>query len=394
MLLSPPSDLIINAIRVAGLAQGLLMGLLFLRYAGGNRSRLWLGLFLVALSLPLFPWLLREFTELYVRFPRLLFLPIGFYMAVTPLFYLYVRSLAGPLRFARYRIHLLPVLVEFVVLSFIVLMPGYWFTDFYGGPAGRTFGLLFTLSVSALSITYAIAILRFIARRRKEASEGGFRDSGSKPGWVYQTTLLYLLINVIDLYTTYLTVNETQQAYARLINVVLSVGFIYWVGLSGLWQQRGGGAHPLERTPSPADGPDSQAPVAGTADDGKLSADDPVKPGREEAHFDRINRFIAASGHTHRDLNQHVVAERVGMSYHDVSRLINAHAGVNFNTFVNQYRIEAAKQYLTSDQAEKLSYEGIATTVGFRSKSTFYRSFKEMTGQTPGAYRRAQVTQS
>jgi tetratricopeptide (TPR) repeat protein/AraC-like DNA-binding protein len=69
-----------------------------------------------------------------------------------------------------------------------------------------------------------------------------------------------------------------------------------------------------------------------------------------------------------------------------LSRQINDHYGQNFNTFVNKYRIEEAKELMKNNRHVKLSYEGIARSVGFRSRSSFNQAFKAFTGMTPGEY--------
>jgi tetratricopeptide (TPR) repeat protein len=69
-----------------------------------------------------------------------------------------------------------------------------------------------------------------------------------------------------------------------------------------------------------------------------------------------------------------------------LSRLINDHYGQNFNLYINKYRIEEAKDLMKKNQHEKLSYEGIARSVGFRSRSSFNQAFKTFTNMTPSEY--------
>ncbi len=66
-----------------------------------------------------------------------------------------------------------------------------------------------------------------------------------------------------------------------------------------------------------------------------------------------------------------------------ISESINSILASNFNSFINQFRINEAKKMLQNSDFSNLSIEGIGQEVGFRSKSTFYRSFKKETGITP-----------
>lgn len=81
------------------------------------------------------------------------------------------------------------------------------------------------------------------------------------------------------------------------------------------------------------------------------------------------------------------LAERVGLSSHQLSELINSRLGMGFSRYVRERRIEAAKELLLRSPAQSILSIGMET--GFRSQSNFYAAFKEATGQSPGDFRRA-----
>ncbi|WDI32792.1 AraC family transcriptional regulator [Hyphococcus flavus] len=85
------------------------------------------------------------------------------------------------------------------------------------------------------------------------------------------------------------------------------------------------------------------------------------------------------------DLQVRDVAMRLGVGADTVSEAIRRGLGANFFDFVNEKRIEDAKQQLveTSGAIEQVMFEA-----GFNSKSSFYAEFKKRTGVTPGQYRR------
>jgi AraC-like DNA-binding protein len=62
---------------------------------------------------------------------------------------------------------------------------------------------------------------------------------------------------------------------------------------------------------------------------------------------------------------------------------VNHQAGLNFQQFVNLYRVEEAKKKILSTSFGNLTLYGIALHCGFKNKSTFYKVFKEATGFTP-----------
>lgn len=79
------------------------------------------------------------------------------------------------------------------------------------------------------------------------------------------------------------------------------------------------------------------------------------------------------------------VAEHLLTSPHQLSQLLNDNLDKSFNTFVNEYRVEAACRQIVA--LDHLSLEGIGFEVGFSSKSTFYATFKKMVGTTPAKYK-------
>jgi AraC-like DNA-binding protein len=80
------------------------------------------------------------------------------------------------------------------------------------------------------------------------------------------------------------------------------------------------------------------------------------------------------------------LANDLGVSSHQLSELINTRLGVGFSRYVRERRVEAAKELLLSTPQSILS---VGMDTGFRSQSNFYAAFKEVTGQSPGDYRKA-----
>jgi AraC-like DNA-binding protein len=80
------------------------------------------------------------------------------------------------------------------------------------------------------------------------------------------------------------------------------------------------------------------------------------------------------------------VAEKLDISIHEASFLINEAARDNFYNFINKYRVEEAKKLLASAKMEELNIVGIAFASGFNSKTTFNTTFKKMVGISPSQY--------
>jgi len=77
------------------------------------------------------------------------------------------------------------------------------------------------------------------------------------------------------------------------------------------------------------------------------------------------------------------LAKQLGVNTTVLSRVINSGFNVNFNDFVNEYRIAEVKNKLSGGAAETENLLGIALDSGFNSKATFNRAFKKLTGVSP-----------
>ena len=75
------------------------------------------------------------------------------------------------------------------------------------------------------------------------------------------------------------------------------------------------------------------------------------------------------------------LAESVGSNRTYVSACINNEAGQSFSDYVNKWRIEYAMKLMKSDPA--LTIAEVADRAGFTDRTTFYRSFKKISGMSP-----------
>ena len=86
------------------------------------------------------------------------------------------------------------------------------------------------------------------------------------------------------------------------------------------------------------------------------------------------------------NLNLATVAGILDLSSHQLSELINTHHQCSFPQFVRQHRIEAAKKLLRAET--NASVLSISMMTGFKSQSSFYTAFKELTGESPASFRK------
>lgn len=105
------------------------------------------------------------------------------------------------------------------------------------------------------------------------------------------------------------------------------------------------------------------------------------------AALQRLHQLLVEEKvYTDENLSLASLAERLALTPHQLSELINTAHGVGFSRYIREHRIDAAKRLLLAEpDASVLS---IGLSVGFNSQSNFYAAFREITGEVPGRYRR------
>lgn len=104
------------------------------------------------------------------------------------------------------------------------------------------------------------------------------------------------------------------------------------------------------------------------------------------SHYQKLlNMLKQNKPYIKNDLNLSQLANLTDLSPTTLSQVINENARMNFNDFINYYRIEEAKSLLESSNdslIKQIMYES-----GFNSTSTFNEVFKKHTGLSPSDYR-------
>jgi AraC-like DNA-binding protein len=82
-------------------------------------------------------------------------------------------------------------------------------------------------------------------------------------------------------------------------------------------------------------------------------------------------------------------AKELNVTKHLLSQYLNVILGKSFSNLINEYRIEKAKKLLETEN--NLTVESIGYESGFSSKSTFFTTFKKITGKTPTEFQKTTV---
>lgn len=116
---------------------------------------------------------------------------------------------------------------------------------------------------------------------------------------------------------------------------------------------------------------------------GKISLLNPIKyknsgltPAKAQNYMDRAQALMAEEElFVIKNFKLQDLAGRLEVNSSYLSQSFSQVMDTNFTDFVNSYRIEKARKLLAQSETHKFTIEGIAHSVGFNSRSAFYRAF-------------------
>jgi len=80
------------------------------------------------------------------------------------------------------------------------------------------------------------------------------------------------------------------------------------------------------------------------------------------------------------------IAQELELTTHQLSQLLNDNLNKSFALFINEYRVEEAKELLKNNH--QFTLEAIGYEAGFSSKSSFYATFKKIAEVTPAQFKK------
>ncbi|MBT8271370.1 MAG: AraC family transcriptional regulator [Flavobacteriaceae bacterium] len=385
MFLSFPDFNIYSTPLLVLVVQGLiLIGLLFSRFAKTKMSSdLILGLLLLLLcyqqicyTIGFMGWY-NEFRNTKINY---FLIPIA--LGVAPLIYFYVKSVTSSRFTFRKRDwwHFVPIfsLVAFrlVIFAYDASQPG--FSETQNGylkiHADEAIVQPLLIFVSfAQTLLYLAFTFQLYINYRKKIQQYFSNIYKLELNWirnflvVFSTLFLYgALQDIIS--SLIVDLSYTQQWWLNLFMgiVVLYVGIYGYFTETTKLKKIGFGF-----SPEPVD---------------ILEAEDRLKTIPEE-EIESLKQFMDdEKPFLDPELNLSDLSKKVKMSRGQLSAVINNGFKMNFNDFVNSYRVKSFQDKVKAGEHQKHSLLGIAYDCGFNSKATFNRVFRKLTEQSPSDY--------
>lgn len=105
-------------------------------------------------------------------------------------------------------------------------------------------------------------------------------------------------------------------------------------------------------------------------------------------YVDRIKKFMAdEKPYLKSTITLDALSELMDVPARELTAILNGHFKMNFYEFINNYRVEDAKEILSADENQEKSIADVLLMVGFNSKSVFNTFFKKNVGLTPTDFR-------
>jgi AraC-like DNA-binding protein len=353
-----------SAILSIGAVQGIVVGALLLSRRENRTANRLLAALIVAYVLHLAPYIIG-YAGFYDAYPWLSFAPFSITLVYGPLLYLYVARVTTDRLPQGWYAHLLPGLVQLTYLSIIFVQPlpfkNAWDARVHEPLVDPVESVATYLSLGL----YLAAAFGCYARYRRWLRDATTDRDEAQLRWLGRFLVAFAAMVLI---------NAGWDAYSAFVHRLnyfayfpLYIGFallVYLLGLEG-WRHAGE-SHPQPR---------SAAREATAADES-----------REDAQA-WLAAMRARGLHRDGELTLAKLATLLDMPAARITRIVNDGLGQNFSEAINRLRVEELCAAL-ADPAEDRSLLDLAFAAGFRSKASFNRAFRAVTGQTPTAYRK------
>lgn len=231
---------------------------------------------------------------------------------------------------------------------------------------------------------YSIAALIGVYRYKKQISHlYSFKSNRINLIWLQFVIISFLIFYHFIIIVSAFQINTALIEHIELFRSGTLLGFLYILSFGGLRQQQ-------LISEDEEINLNTIATLQKSADKQYLKSS--LKDEQAEEYLKQLIDFMNTSGiWKDNELSIAKVADQSGISRHYVTQILNQYLQKNFNTFVNEYRIEYAKKLMNSEKYRNWSIVAIAYESGFNSKATFNSFFKKYTSMTPTEYKN-QVT--
>ena len=189
---------------------------------------------------------------------------------------------------------------------------------------------------------------------------------------------------------------EKQRHTIFLVSLLLMISITAAVVVIRLYRKKRDAHRVLaEKARYWADGNTAQAETDSGRDDNPDSVESQLSsaalPSKEDENVIAILDGIMNEKKVYADpsLTLEKLADIANIQRHLLSRAINRTTGKNFSQYINEYRVKEAIRVMSSPARNGIYIDELYERVGFNSRTSFYRVFKQITGLSPSDFRKS-----
>lgn len=323
---------------ILSISTSLMLGLLFITSKTNNRkANVFIGLFLLSLSIEIFEVFLQSVKNIEIKVIRTSLFTI-------PFLFFYVNQ----------------TLNKKITWVFIFLfIPGFLLNVY------AVHISIFNYLEYAFNICLLVFILKTLKIHQKKIGDYYSDIEHKTLSWLKAIVFIFLSFHAFWIFEDFIGLqNEDWAQWFPMTSTIFTFFMIFWIGYNGFSQREifTLAIFQLEK---------KELKLAEITSEGILQFESISETILQEKYF------------TNPNLNLRTLSILLNLKEKELSRLINLHTEKNFYQFINQFRVNEFKKLLTQPKAKQLTLLGLAEDAGFSSKSTFYTAFKNLEGLTP-----------
>ena len=376
-------------------SNGLLYSLLLLKkgIANDNQSNKWLSLFIFLCSLYIAPWMLG-FAGWYDNQPYrdvLFYTPLQHLFFLGPLIYFYIQSLLNPnFKLSKTNfLHLIPGLlyliysIIMVVTDKLILHKYYFLAD----GMDRDFDTWYQHTGFVSMIFYFILSLKYYQKYQQLMQNLVSFADNLLFKWIKTFLIAFLIMQLLQVSFFLLGFLFDLANYVGSWWYFLSFAIVmYYIAITGYSNAS------VTSIPFQFDSFQNQKVFLLPSHENEIIEEidfETIKPSEIQSEeilqlkVRIISLFETEKLSQNAELTLTEIAKKLNTNISVISKAINQGFQMNFNDFVNQYRVQEVKKAFEKGEHKKTTLLGIAFDCGFNSKATFNRAFKKNTGFSP-----------
>lgn len=298
------------------------------------------------------------------RFKDLYFIPIYYSLSIAPLFFLFIKSRYYQRVSKLDAFHLFFPVIQAIIYLFVGFQSIEFKSQLWASSSFKTYLLLEQILFPLGLIGYSFLSTNIL---RKPLNKDYFWNTDLKQ-WLLSMTKSFIALAILEcivLLAEYFFAYQFAGVF-YVFRISIFTGFIIWIAYNIIKL-----LFPLSIYKTKPN--KQQTTNISEQETNKIKT--AIQKLMKEDHI-----------YINPDLNLEILSSYIGTSQKKCSQILRTEFDNNFNQFINTYRIEAFKKMIDEGKHKHFTLLSLAYDSGFESKSTFNRSFKQLTGLSPSQY--------